>query len=171
MFTHSLTSGMNFIVSCFMFISFFAVKSISMPLHHPVVPVTISKATYVNNSFQAKVLETKNGKEISQWVVKTSYIGGIICLIPLPASVTFPMKMAILALIMSSLVVESGSSKLTDGIKDSGKSVEKGLDTIGKGLDTVGKGLDTIGFGIAFGLTMMSAASVFAHRQTNSNSV
>ena len=44
----------------------------------------------------------------SSWIIRTGVIGGLICVIPLPKSITDPMKLGVLTVIIACLVLESG---------------------------------------------------------------
>ena len=48
----------------------------------------------------------------------------------MPGTVTFPMRLGVLALIMAALIFESGTDKTSKGISDVGKGIAIGLTAI-----------------------------------------
>lgn len=93
------------------------------------------------------------------WVLVTTSMGGLIYLLPLPASVTLPMRMAALTLLTASLVIKSGSRTVA-------KSIVTGADSIADGILT---GAGMIGIGTGLGLSFVSLAYVFVHLHDNSS--
>jgi len=82
------------------------------------------------------------------WIIKTTAIGGMICLIPTPIS--FDMKIGVLSIIVAALIVQSGSEKTAEAITSHGKELGK---EIGSGLKYLG-----ISVGLAIGVGLISLA-------------
>lgn len=84
------------------------------------------------------------------WMVKTSIIGGIIWLVPMPSSMSSPMRLGTLTIIMASLILQDGSINVGNGIKTAGKEVGGGLSSVGLG----------IGLGFGLGLASLAVSNV-----------
>jgi len=126
----------------------------------PNIPIVTSNVDVVGRSFST----SEDAKVWASWMVKTSAIGGIICILPMPATVTFPMRLGVLTVIMVSLVVESGTDKTSKGIILAGNSIGNGIanagNGIGSGIANAGNGIGNgIGLGIGLGLTAIALSN------------
>jgi len=78
-----------------------------------------------------------------QWIIKTSVIGGLICLLPTPIS--FEMKIGVLAIVMGSLIIQSGSEATSKSIVKVGQSIEIAAKDIRLGLKDAENGIGGLG--------------------------
>ena len=131
----------------------------------PSIPIVASNVDEVGRSF---VSTSEDANVWGSWMVKTSAIGGIICILPMPATITFPMRLGALTIIMVSLIVESGTDKTSKSIILAGNSVGNGIanagNSVGNGIANAGSGIGNgiayagSGIGLGFGLGLAAIA-------------
>ena len=132
------------IVLIFLFYILLVTSVTSMPqrMGKVCIPIVASNIDEIGRSSRAVTTSSEDASTWGTWVLKTGAIGGIICLIPMPGTVTFPMRLGVLTIIMATLIVESGTDKTSKSISD-----------VGKGISDAGNG---VGMGIAIGLTAIA---------------
>ena len=137
----NIITSMNTFLFQLIFCILTVVSSMPKRIFQPMIPI-VDGIQFSSKSITASY---EDNKVWGNWIIKTGAIGSIIGLLPMPNSITFPMRLGVLTVIMAALVIESGTDKTSKSWNGLGESLGNGISSAG---NSIGNGISSIGLGL-----------------------